>query len=360
MYLSNAPGLSDEFGQINAKLEGRSGYARIEGQRYLCNESRLLKGLRIYTFTDINRSIRVTTILMIIIVGIFVAMIFITYRSTARSSEVYTRDVKKIEDAFEAVSQGDLDVNLNIGSSKEFQTIGNDFNEMIDGLKMQIERNRELAENAAFSQVKQLESQFNPHFLFNTLDNIRFMAKIDAAAADKMIVSLSGLLRYSIRETRDEVTVSEDLQHLQFYLNILQIRFNKRFAYNINVAEDIMNCLIPKLLMQPLLENAVKYGFGTKEKLTVNVSGYQIQEKLIFVCEDDGVGIDEDQLNEIKEQLADPSESAAHFGLYNIHRRIQLMYKGDYGLDISSKKGEGTVVRLTLPKKVAQSTDEPE
>ena len=162
---------------------------------------------------------------------------------------------------------------------------------------------------------------------------------------------------YSIRETREEVTVNEDLQHLQFYLNILQIRFNKRFSYAINVAEDIGECLIPKLLLQPLLENAVKYGFGEKEKLSVKVSGYQIQEKLIFVCEDDGVGIDEDVLADIKNKLSDDSENAGHFGLYNIHKRIQLMYKGDYGLDISSKKGEGTVVRLTLPKRTAPGGD---
>lgn len=351
VYLSNAPGLTDEFGQINAVLEAGPGYAKLNGQRYVCSRASLGKGLTVYTFVDLNRSIRITVMLMVIIAVIFLGIILITFRSTRSSSEVYTRDVKKIEDAFEEVSRGNLDVSLNIGSSKEFQIIGNDFNEMIDGLKDQIDRNRELAQNAAFSQVKQLESQFNPHFLFNTLDNIRFMARIDAAAADKMILSLSGLLRYSIRETREEVTVSEDLQNLQFYLNILQIRFNKRFAYNINVAEDIGDCLIPKLLLQPLLENAVKYGFGEKEKLTVNINGYQIRENLIFVCEDDGVGIDEEQLNAIKEQLADSSESSAHFGLYNIHRRIRLMYNGDYGLDISSKKGEGTVVRLTLPKK---------
>ena len=353
VYLNNTQGLTDEFGQINGLLEENTGYARIGGQKYICYETEVAKGLKVYTFSDINRSTRMILILVAIVAIIFFAIIFITYRSTATSSEVYTRDVKKIEDAFEAVQQGNLDVSLNIDSSKEFQTIGNDFNEMLDGLKEQIDRNRELAQNAAFSQVKQLESQFNPHFLFNTLDNIRFMARIDAASADKMIVSLSGLLRYSIRETREEVTVAEDLQHLQFYLNILQIRFNKRFAYSINVSEDINDCLIPKLLLQPLLENAVKYGFGEKEKLTVNINGYQLQERLIFICEDDGVGIDEDVLEELKASIQDPDTSPAHFGLYNIHQRIRLMYNGDYGLDISSKKGEGTTVRLTLPKRVA-------
>ena len=358
VYLNNTHGLTDNFGQINPVLESNTGYARIDGQKVICYETPVAKGLKVYTLSDINRSTRMIIILIVIVAVIFCAIIFITYRSTATSSEVYTRDVKKIEDAFEAVQQGNLDVSLNIDSSKEFQTIGNDFNEMLSGLKKQIEQNKELAQNAAFSQVKQLESQFNPHFLFNTLDNIRFMAKIDASSADKMIVSLSGLLRYSIRETSEEVTVAEDLRHLQFYLNILQIRFNKRFAYNINVSEDINECLIPKLLLQPLLENAVKYGFGEKEKLTVNINGYQLQERLIFVCEDDGVGIDEDILEELKATMQDTGDSPAHFGLYNIHQRIKLMYNGDYGLDISSKKGKGTTVRLTLPKRVAKASDQ--
>ncbi len=352
VYLNNTQGLTDEFGQINGLFDGNSGYVDVESQKYISFETVMEKDLRVYTFADINRSLRMIFILISIIIVIFIAIIIITYRSTAVSSEEYTRDVKKIEDAFEAVQKGDLDVSLAIDSSKEFQTIGNDFNEMLDGLKRQIDENRELAEKTAFSQVKQLESQFNPHFLFNTLDNIRFMAKIDAEAADKMIVSLSGLLRYSIRETRDEVSVREDLQHLQFYLNILQIRFNKRFAYNINVSEDIMDFLIPKLLLQPLLENAVKYGFGEKEKLTVNISGYQIQEKLIFICEDDGVGIDEKILEDLKGQLSDRQGETGHFGLYNIHRRIQLMHGEEYGLDISSVKGQGTTVRLSLPKEV--------
>ena len=357
VYLNNTHGLTDNFGQINPVLESNTGYARIDGQKVICYETPVAKGLKVYTLSDINRSTRMIIILIVIVAVIFCAIIFITYRSTATSSEVYTRDVKKIEDAFEAVQQGNLDVSLSIDSSKEFQTIGNDFNEMLSGLKKQIEQNKELAQNAAFSQVKQLESQFNPHFLFNTLDNIRFMAKIDASSADKMIVSLSGLLRYSIRETSEEVTVAEDLRHLQFYLNILQIRFNKRFAYNINVSEDINECLIPKLLLQPLLENAVKYGFGEKEKLTVNINGYQLQERLIFVCEDDGVGIDEDILEELRATMQDTGTSPAHFGLYNIHQRIKLMYNGDYGLDISSKKGKGTTVRLTLPKRVARASD---
>ncbi len=350
IYASNTKRLQDGFGQIDGDLSGKSGYVKAGGKLYYSYRADTGKGLVIYTINDIGRSVELIIVLIAVIAIIFIGIALITLKSTAISSERYTKDIKKIEDAFEQVQNGNLDTTLNIDSSTEFQIIGNDFNEMLQGLKDQIRQNNELAENAAFSQVKQLESQFNPHFLFNTLDNIRFMAKIDEKAADKMIVSLSGLLRYSIREMREEVTVREDLSVLQYYLNILQIRFNKRFAYEMDVSEDIMGCLIPKLLLQPLLENAIKYGFDGQEKLTVRIRGYQMQEKLIFVCEDDGAGIEEAQLMEIQENLKDDANNTGHFGLYNIHRRIRLMYKGDYGLDISSTKGEGTMVRLTLPK----------
>ena len=350
IYASNNRIFRDNLGQIDKQIADKTGYIKYNGTVFYSYRSHIDKGLFVYTFTNVGRSIEIITILTAIIAVIFVAIALITLRSTAKSSLEYTKDIKKIEDALEEVQNGNFDVSLNIDSSTEFKVIGNDFNDMLSGLKEQIRQNQELAENAAFSQVKQLESQFNPHFLFNTLDNIRFMAKIDAAAADKMIVSLSGLLRYSIREIREEVTVKEDLDNLQYYLNILQIRFNKRFAYKLDVAEDIMECLIPKLLIQPLLENAVKYGFGTKEKLTVTIRGYQMQEMLVFVCEDDGAGIKDEQLLEIQSNLKEDSNTTPHYGLYNIHRRIRLMYKGDYGLDISSKVDEGTTVRLTIPK----------
>lgn len=357
VYASNTRMLQDSYGQILSTFNFGDGYIKADRNIYYTGKTDTGKGLVVITVDDISRSIWLITVLIGVIIVIFAAISLITIKSTANSSKRYTRDIKKMEDAFEAVSNGDFDVTLDISSSKEFKTIGNDFNEMLQGLKDQINQNKELAENVAFSQVKQLESQFNPHFLFNTLDNIRFMAKIDAKAADKMIVSLSGLLRYSIRDAREEVTVREDLNNIQNYLNILQIRFNKRFAYKMDVAEDIMDCLIPKLLLQPLLENAVKYGFGGKEKLTVNIRGYQMQEKLIFVCEDDGIGIDEDKLGEIRDNLKEDSNSSVHYGLYNIYRRVKLLYKdnGDYGLDISSRKDEGTTVRIVLPKHYAIS-----
>ncbi len=351
IYAGNTSSLQDEYGQIENIYDSGTGYIIADKSIFYTCKTDTKKGLVVITVDDISRNIWLISILIGVIALILIAITIITFRSTANSSKHYTRDIKKIEDAFEAVSNGDFDVSLNISSSKEFKTIGNDFNEMLQGLKDQIDKNKELAENVAFSQVKQLESQFNPHFLFNTLDNIRFMARIDVKAADKMIVSLSGLLRYSIRDAREEVTVREDLNNIQNYLNILQIRFNKRFAYKMNVDEEIMDCFIPKLMLQPLLENAVKYGFNGKEKLSVVIRGEEKQGNLIFTCEDDGIGIEENVLEEILQNLKEESNKSGHNGLYNIHRRIKLLYKdaGNYGLQIESKKDKGTIIRIILP-----------
>ena len=189
-------------------------------------------------------------------------------------------------------------------------------NKMIDSMRKQVEENKELALHAAFAQVKQLESQFNPHFLFNTLDNIRFMIHIDANSADKMITSLSKLLRYSIHDSGEEISVKEDMENIQSYFNILQIRYNKRFAYEVNIEESILDCMI-----------------------------------LIFSCEDDGAGITPQQLKDIRRRLQQKENKEGHLGLYNIHRRIQLMYGEEYGIFLESEIGQGVVVVLVLPVK---------
>jgi sensor histidine kinase YesM len=351
IYAENSKMLRDAYGKLAAAFDTDTGYVKASGKLYYLCRTVVRNGLTVWTVDDMSDHIRVFLLLIGVVIMVFAGIVFITYKSTDASSEKYTADIRRIEAAFESVSKGDLDVRLNTDSSREFTTIGNDFNEMLESLRGQIAENKELATDVAFAQLKQLESQLNPHFLFNTLDNIRFMAKIDAEAADKMIVSLSGILRYTIRDTREEVTLREDLNNLRYYLNILQIRFNKRFKYATDFGDDLMDCLIPKLLLQPLLENAIKHGFGNKEKLFVTIRGYKITDKLVFICEDDGAGIAPEKLKEIRESLAKDDNETAHYGLYNIHRRIKLMYKGDYGLDIDSKEGEGTLVRIVLPRR---------
>ena len=141
------------------------------------------------------------------------------------------------------------------------------------------------------------------------------------------------------------------MENIQSYFNILQIRYNKRFAYEVNIEESILDCMIPKLIMQPLVENAVKYGFTDRDKLTVKIKGYEKQDRLIFSCEDDGAGMTPQQLKDIRRRLQQKENKEGHLGLYNIHRRIQLMYGEEYGIFLESEIGQGVVVVLVLPVK---------
>ena len=352
IYVENGVVMKDNLGRLDKSVRQKNGFVQYNNTNFYFKSTQLMeKGLWVYTITNVETQSKILTLIIAVILVIFIAIGSIAYYSTGKMAKKYTRDIDEIASAFEKVQKGELDIALHIGSSAEFRSIGKDFNLMLDSLKKQITQNQELAEHVAFAQVKQLESQFNPHFLFNTLDNIRFMTKIDLAAADKMIVSLSRLLRYSIRDAREELTVREDLDNLQGYLNILQIRFNKRFSYEINIADEIMECLIPKLLIQPLLENAVKYGFAGRDTLHVIIKGYQQNNRIIFVCQDNGAGIEKDLLWEIRNQLTMEKNTSTHLGLYNIHRRIQLIYKSDYGMKIDSRENEGVTVQLMLPYK---------
>ena len=349
-YLYNYGTMLDEMGRVALQIQHQNGFVRFEDHQYFISSNPIIHGaLYVYAVTDTEPRANMIILIVSIVLLIFLALGLITYFSTEKMADKNTQDIDTIAHAFSQMEKGDFNTYLAINSSEEFETIGNAYNLMLDSLKTHISENKELAEHVAFAQVKQLESQFNPHFLFNTLDNIRFMTKIDVDQADKMIIALSKLLRYSISDAREETTVAEDMMNMQNYLTIVKIRFNKRFTYDIDIEEGVEKCLIPKLMVQPLIENAIKYGFTGRENLHVHIRGYEKHDKLIFICEDDGAGIDQTLLKEIQDNLKNSQNATSHMGLYNIHRRIRLLYKEDYGVKIQSEPEKGTTVVLVLP-----------
>lgn len=350
VYIGNNYDFCDNLNRISRQYATQIGYTKKNGKNFYIEKiANTGEQFTIYSILDISNQLSVFRWVWILIALLF-GGIFICFMKGAEKISVYsTKDIDIIVKAFEQVKKGKLDEYISIASSREFQIIGEAYNLMIDSLRQHIEKNKEMISHMAFAQIKQLESQMNPHFLFNTLENIRIMCKIDIGKADKMIVDLSALLRYSISNGEKEITVKRDMEIMQHYLNILKIRFNQHFQYAIEIEPEIEQMIIPKLLIQPLIENAIKYGFGDKEKLKVEIRGYRQKNDLIFYCQDDGIGIDEDTLYELRKILAQPKNRSTHLGLYNIHKRIQLQYQGDYGMTIDSIKNQGTKVTLRLP-----------
>lgn len=351
IYLADNYTFQDQLGRLDRDLIGADGYVKFKDHGYYLSSMPILnESLRLYTSTDYPIDPTLFLMIFALISLIFAIIILLIHITSGRVTRKTSREIGDIAAAFEEAQKGNLETSLHVDSSLELKQIGDAYNDMVEGLKNYIQKNRELADLAAYAQIKQLEAQFNPHFLFNTLDNIRFMGRIDPKTGDKMIIALSKILRYAISDTNKVATVREDMQNIENYLAILKLRFSDRFAYHMAIQEGIMDCKIPKLMLQSLIENSVKYGYGQGQTLTIEIRGYAKDRDLVFECSDNGVGIDREMLATIRHNLAQDQNPSNHHGLYNIHKRIQLMCGGDYGVTIDSEVGKGTRVTLTMPQ----------
>lgn len=327
-------------------------YLSYEKQVYLVSSRQVCRRLfTVYSVSDIQNIVISLSLSSALVITALALMTFWMLFNSRKMTEKKTEDFYKILDVMENARTGDLERPIRIDSGNEFRIIADAYNETMGSLKLQMENNRKMAELVVMAQNRQLESQFNPHFLYNTLENIRYMCKLEPATAERMVFSLSNLLRYSLDQNKDVVTLKEDLGHLENYLTILKRRFGSRLEYRADIADEALLCRIPKLVLQPMIENAVKYGFGNQLNLRIELKAYIHEEKLVMICRDDGVGIPQEVLSELNAMLEQKENPGRHSGLYNIHRRIDILYGRPYGVEIRSTEGHGTTLVVNLPVK---------
>ena len=350
VYAGSNYNFINKSNQVLGVLTRAGRFLSHDRQMYLVSRQQAYRRLfQVYSISDIqNIVISLSLSSMLVITALILMTLWMLLRSR-KVTEKKTEDFYRILDVMENARTGNLETSIQIDSDNEFRIIADAYNETIASLKTQMENNRKMTELVAMSQNKQLESQFNPHFLYNTLENIRYMCKLEPATAERMVFSLSNLLRYSLDGSKDQVTLKEDLEHLENYLTILKRRFGSRLEYQIEVEPEAMDCRIPKLVLQPMIENAVKYGFGSQLNLKVELKAYIYQGNLMMICRDDGVGISQENLSELNAMLEQKENTSRHSGLYNIHRRIAILYGRPYGVEIRSTEGHGTTLVVTLP-----------
>lgn len=259
----------------------------------------------------------------------------------------FTRDIAHVQTAFNEAEQGNLDYKLAIDSSLEMQAIGKGYQAMMQSLKRQMQENAELERIVADEQIKQLGSQFTNHFLFNTLDNIYYMCRLSPDLAEKMVMNLAKLLRYNTHSPNEKVTIGEDLQYIRLYLEIVKIRFRDSFKYEIAMDESVEDYVLPKLLIQPIIENALKYGRQSQAVTILEIKVKQVGPNIEIACHDNGPGMSETVLKRLKNNLQKEENLTTHLGLYNVARRIALTYGEKYGLDL--KNTAGLTVTVTIP-----------
>ena len=359
VFLGTDSAFVGDFGKLRARLRDANGFTVLsEGLFYirtLNTENGLLK---IYAMSECGGIIRTLLLLAAVVLVFFIALTALILVSTDRVADQKTRIIDEIAAACHQVQQGDLTTELSISSHDEFQIISQAYNSMLKSMRELIRRSVDLGHETAVSKIKQLESQFHPHFLFNTLENIRFMIRIDPKAADKAMVALSSLLRYSIQSGGMMIPLCEDLNYIRSYMRILEMRFGDRLSYRIDVPAELEDFPVPKLIVQPIIENAAVYGMKRSDHLFISLSACLDGSSVVLRVTDNGPGIEPEMLRQLKACLTDVhAERGDHFGIMNVHERIRLIYGDQYGISIESQVGKGTTVLLHFPRDGARKGD---
>jgi len=271
------------------------------------------------------------------------------------------RPVLKLRGAIRQLENIGTGVGMDLWASAD--SMADSISTLLEELRLSMEREHAEVMLRHQSQYAELQNQINPHFLYNTLETIRGQAVIDDnyMIAD-MTEALAKYFRYNISKDNDTVTVAQELENIRNYIQIQQYRFQDRFVFRIcphDEYEEYAHCLIPKMTLQPIVENAIFHGM--EEKLEMGHITIHIEttpERLIVLVADDGVGMDEDTLRKMNQKLRQASgmepmpQKARHNGIamQNVNSRLRLLYGEGYGLRVSSTKDLGTEVEITLPK----------
>ena len=338
------------FGKV-ADVVAAASSKRITYQKdeYYITQQPLPQGCTLYAITPVTDLLLRYLIGAGLLLAIALIMVPIILCSVGQESARRAKAVDELVEAFARAKRGDLSAQLTVRRGSQLEVVTEAYNHMTHSLRALMQQHEAETRATVISEVRQLESQFQPHFLFNTLENIKFMIKLDPDAAMQMIQALSSLLRYSIRTDVRQVTVDEDLAYTHNYLKIQQYRFGSRLRYEEDIARAARCAAIPKLLFQPVLENAIRYGSDDDGNISVRLTVRRDGALLRVTIEDQGKGLGAAKLAEMRALLKSRNASSRHTGLYNVHRRIQLMYGEAYGLAIACPETGGTRVTLTLP-----------
>lgn len=285
-------------------------------------------------------------------VSSFVLIFGLTLFLSYQIPKSITRPLQKLTEVTEQVAEGNLSVRSDVQTGDEVGVLSDSLNTMIDkinGLLEQVTKEQVRLRKAEFEL---LQSQINPHFLYNTLDAIIWLAEAgEQKKVVSMVRSLSEFFRTSLNRGKDIIPVKEEVLHVRSYLEIQQVRYQDILNYEIDVPEELGRYMIPKITIQPLVENALYHGIKNKRGSgTIHIRGRRQEGLLVIEIEDDGIGISKERLWQVNDGIRKKVLTGKDiYGLYNVNERIRLNFGEEYGINIESNYGEGTVVRILLP-----------
>ena len=283
---------------------------------------------------------------------VFLAIVLIAVGVTHMAIHKLLQPLTELKLQMEGMERGDLKQPvLAISSGDEIGVLTHTFNDMVREINLLMDKNIQIQKEYSELEFEVLLAQINPHFLFNTLNSIKWMALIDhEEKIAETITSLGTLLTISMNRQAEFIPVSEELNNLKCYINIQKVRYGSAFEIDYTVAEEIMDRRIMKLVLQPLVENSIMHNMGKVSELRVHVLGWLEDGNIKLVIRDNGCGIPPEKVEHIlTTQLEARSSFFRGIGVKNVHSRILLKYGAPYGLSVESEVGRGTQVTILLP-----------
>ncbi len=269
-------------------------------------------------------------------------------------SNIISKPLKELCAAMNEFKQGDFSQKVKVVTRDEVGEASACFNEMVDDMKDLIDRNYVMALKEKESELDTLQAQINPHFLYNTLDSL-YWQTIEAGneKIGEDILALSQLFRLVLGQGNGIVTVRNEQELLERYLYIQKMRFGKRLEYRISISEEVMEESVPKLILQPFVENAIVHGFEKGgDHYSLLVSGEKEKGYIVFHIKDTGIGMSEEQVEAIwgeEDTKKYAGQRIGHYAIKNVRERLELKYHSDFELRIESRLGQGTTVVIRIP-----------
>lgn len=294
--------------------------------------------------------------MLMIVCATFAVTVVVSYFVT-RS---LTRPLERMTDTAQKITSGEIGLRMDELKDDEIGQLGQRFNEMLDRIEELIGREYETKLLLNRAQYHALQAQINPHFLYNTLDTMGSIAEMqNCRKVSALCQSLSNIFRYSLDMKHSFSTIASEIVHLKNYIYVMDVRMQDHISYHFDLDEKALRAAIPRLSIQPIVENALNHGLrnskGCKE---VWITAKEHGDGLMLMVRDNGVGMPQETIEKLLDvESGEERESATSIGIYNIHMRLRMLYGEEYGLSITSEPGEGTSVFLHIPNKSIEEAE---
>jgi len=272
-----------------------------------------------------------------------------------------TRPLRQLQTVMRSVETGEFRTAGNLDATDEIKELAREYDMMVGRISELMSENIREQELKRKSDLKALQAQINPHFLYNTLDSIIWMGEMNKSdEVVTMTSALSRLFRISISRGRELIPLRDELEHVRSYLTIQEMRYKNRFRYLIDIPEELMDCTVLKITLQPLVENAIYHGIRNVDyEGLIEIGGRSEGEDIILTIHDNGEGMSPEKLAKVIEGMTmtindGESEHMQGTGVRNVHERITLYFSREYGLTYESEQGSGTLVSIRIPRETGE------